>query len=90
MTDDQVRRTLQSIGMTAFVTHLALFEGPLPADEVAARLEQAEGWTAKACRSRTSHARRLLAQGHRADALTLIANAAVPETIRAMARAAQR
>ena len=88
MTDDQFRRALQSIGMTAFVTHLALFESARSNAEVAGILEQAEGWTAKACKSRTSHARRLLHADRRAEALRLIAASRLPEQVRAAARAA--
>ena len=88
MTDDQLRRTLQSVGMTAFVTHLTLFESALSHSDVAAALQQREGWTAKACHSRTSHARRILTENHRRDALLIISASRLPEAFRAAARAA--
>jgi len=88
MTDDQLRRCLQSVGMTAFVTHLALFEGNQSNADAAADLQQTAGWTAQACRSRISTARRLLRAGRRADALQMIVDSRLPDIPRKAARAA--
>ncbi len=89
MTDDLLRRCLQSVGMTAFVTHLDLFEGAQTTGDAAADLQVRSGWTSHACRSRISTARRILASGRKADALDLIARSRLPDEIRDAARAAR-
>jgi hypothetical protein len=88
MTDNQFARALQAAGMTAFVTQLALFAGPLRQAAVAHFVDTAEGWTARACLSRTGHARRALHAGRRADAPQRIAAARLPDADRAAALAA--
>lgn len=89
MTEDQVLRALRSVGMTAFVTHLELFEGPLSNADATTRLQHRSGWTLTGCRTRVSCARRILAAGHRSDALHLIVAASnLPDAVRDAARRA--
>jgi len=88
MTDDQLLRSLRSVGMTAFVTHLAPWDSPQSNADVAERLVSLEGWSRKASLTRVSNARRILASGRRTQALHLIFTANVPEGVRALARRA--
>lgn len=86
MTDEQLLRALQSVGMTAFLNCLPLFKSSLSNSDAAAELEMRNGWTATACKTRVSHARRILEQGREQDALRLIAASRLPEDIRSAAR----
>ena len=86
MTDEQLLRALQSVGMTAFMTNLALFKSSLGNSDAAAELEMRNGWTTTACRTRVSNARRILAQGREKDALQLSAASRLSEEIRSAAR----
>ena len=89
MTEDQLPRRLQSVGMACFVRYLPLFDSGLGSAEIAARLEAAEPWSAISCRTRTSTAKAILAAGLKAKALALVAQSRLPESIRAAARAAR-
>lgn len=83
MNADGLLRALQSVGMTAFVTHLRMFEGPLPNEDAAAELSTLSG-----CRTRVSRARSILKAGQRDAALRMIAGAGrVPDSTRDAARA---
>jgi len=82
-----MRRGLQSIGMTAFVTHRDLFEGSQTNGDAATDLQVRSGWTTRACRSRISTARRILDAARKADALKLITRCRLPDKIRNAARA---
>ena len=90
MNDEQFLCALRSVGMTAFVTHLALFEGPLRDADATAHLQDLTGWKPKATRARVSNARSILGHGRRADALRAIAGSSLPDPIRDMARLALR
>ncbi|WP_426033567.1 hypothetical protein [Cypionkella sp. TWP1-2-1b2] len=88
MTDAQLIRSLQSIGMACFVAHLPLFANTKLSNEtIAATLNHS--FTAKASRSRTSHARAILRAGRLADALELISTARVPTLVQNQARSAR-
>jgi hypothetical protein len=72
VTDEQLDRALRSIGMGCFVTHLALFcDDRRSTADIAAELGHL--YTPKAAKSRTSHARRIIAAGRVADALHRVA-----------------
>lgn len=87
MTDAHLMRSLQSIGMACFITHLPLFTNARLSNEtLAATLNRS--FTAKAARSRTSHARAILRAGRLADALALISTARVPAQVQSQARSA--
>ena len=90
MDDATLQRRLQSVGMAAFVTHLALFDGGLRDADATAALHSLTGWKPKATRTRVTNARAILAAGRRHDALALIAASdRVSDAIRAAARAAR-
>lgn len=88
MTDVQVGRALNSVGMGCFVKYFRLF-----ADESLSRqylielLARDKNYTRKASGTRVSHARRIIRAGRARDALALVAEAAkVPEHIRIEAK----
>ncbi|MCY4582535.1 MAG: hypothetical protein OXE50_07045 [Chloroflexi bacterium] len=75
MNEQELLRTLNSVGMRCFVTWFSQFCDPSLSNEaVAAQVGAAEGYAAKACRSRTSGARRIIRAGRGRDALTIIAH----------------
>ena len=75
MNEQQLVRTLNSVGMKCFVTWFRQFCDPSLSDEdVAAQIQEAERYSPKACRARTSGARRIIRAGRGRDALTIIAN----------------
>ena len=74
MNEQQLVRTLNSVGMRCFVTYFRQFCDPsLSNEDVAALLEEAEQYAATACRTRTSGARSIIRAGRGRDALTMIA-----------------
>ena len=74
MNEQQLVRTLNSVGKRCFITYFRQFCDPSLSNEaVAAGIEEAEGYPAKACRSRVSGARRIISAGRGRDALTIIA-----------------
>lgn len=74
MNEQQLRRTLTSVGMRCFVKYFRQFCDPSLSDEaVAAQIEEAERYSAKACRSRTRGARRIIRAGRGRDVLEKIA-----------------
>jgi hypothetical protein len=82
-------RKLHSVGYACFVRHLPLFEGDSDIAGAAADLQEKEDFTSKACRSRVSHARSILAAGQRNTALIIIADSEkVPLAVREAARTA--
>lgn len=76
MTDAGLSRALRSVGMAAFVRHLDIFAGPLPAPAAAADRESATGWRPTACMTRVNYARAILSADRRDNALRMIAAAA--------------
>jgi hypothetical protein len=73
MASIRLERRLNSVGRRVFVVHLGEFSNErLTNAEVASRLRDAEGFTDKACRSRTTHARAILKSGKLRDALRSI------------------
>lgn len=75
MNEQQLVRTLNSVGMKCFITWFRQFCDPsLSNEDVAAQMQEAERYSAKACRSRTSGARRIIRAGRGRDALTIIAD----------------
>jgi hypothetical protein len=86
MNDEQLVRALYSVGMTAFIENLPLFRSNLSNADAALELQERHGWRSTACRTRVSHARRILENGREKDALRLIASSKLSETIRSAAR----
>ena len=73
MNEQQLARTLNSVGMRCFIAWFRQFCDPsLSNEDVAAQMQEAERYSAKACRSRTSGARRIIQAGRGRDALTKI------------------
>jgi len=86
MDDDQLARHLQSVGLAAMVTHIALFRSTLSGESAATALTAATGWTQDACRTRVSKARAIIAAGRLGDALARIAVARVNSEVQRAAR----
>ncbi len=75
MNEQQLVRTLNSVGKSCFITWFTQFCDPsLSNEDVAAQIEEAERYSPKTCRSRTRGARRIIRAGRGRDALTIIAN----------------
>ena len=74
MDDQQLERALRSVGMGCFVRYFGEFATNSPKD-MAAILAASEPYTERSCRSRVSHARRIIKSGRAPDALPMIANA---------------
>lgn len=76
MTDHQLRRNLQSVGMACFVKYFDELANPsLPNRTVIQILREREPYTEKSCQSRVGHARSIIQAGRALDALLLIAAA---------------
>ncbi|MYK34001.1 MAG: hypothetical protein F4045_02515 [Chloroflexi bacterium] len=74
MNEQQFVRTLNSVGMRCFITYFRQFcDLSLTNEDIAAQIEEAEGYPSKACRSRTSGARRIIRAMRGRDALEKIA-----------------
>ncbi len=75
MNDTELDRALRSIGMACLVDHIELFgDRRATPTEIAERLNEVTDWTAKSCRSRAGHARRIFAAGRAGDAMRLVAS----------------
>ncbi len=75
MNEQQLVRTLNSVGKRCFITWFRQFCDPsLSNEDVAAQMQEAERYSPKACRSRTSGARSIIRAGRGRDALTIIAS----------------
>ena len=75
MNEQQLMRTLNSVGMRCLVTYFRQFcDLSLSNDDVAAQIQESERYTARTCRTRVRSARRIINAGRGRDALTIIAN----------------
>lgn len=72
MNDDQLVRSLQSVGMTCFVKYFEYFASDIPREDVIEKLRQATNYTPNSCASRTSSSRRIIRFGLAKKALTLV------------------
>ena len=76
MNDQQLERTLQSVGMACFVKYFHEFANrSLPNDAVAGLLLERETYTEDSCRTRVSKARSIIDAGCAQHALVMIAEA---------------
>ena len=83
MNEQQLVGTLKSVGMRCFVKYFRQFCDPsLSNEDIAAQIEEAEGYSPTTCRSRVSSARRIIRAGRGRDALTIIANSRADAWIR--------
>ena len=88
MTDQQLKRNLQSVGMACFVKYFAEFsDESLPNRSAIQILRERELYTEKSYKSRVSHARSIIQAGRAADALLLIAAAKVDYRTKQQAKA---
>ncbi|MDE2837171.1 MAG: hypothetical protein OXL97_06635 [Chloroflexota bacterium] len=73
MNEQQLVRTLNSVGKRCFVTWFRQFcDLSLSNEDVAAQMEEAERYSARTCRTRTSGARSIIRAGRGRDALEKI------------------
>ena len=73
MNDQELNRMLGRIGKACFVTYFREFDDTsLSIEDVAEILMRETDYTEKSCRSRTSHARRIIREGRAKDALMII------------------
>ena len=74
MNEQQLARTLNSVGMRCFIKYFRQFCDPsLSNEDVAAQMERVERYSARTCRARTSGARRIIRAGRGRDVLEKIA-----------------
>ena len=70
MNDEQFERNLRSVGLGVFVEFYKEFSNEsLSVSEVAKLLNKSKGFTENSCRSRTSHARSIIANGRGIEGL---------------------
>ena len=83
MNDQQLGRTLKSVGKECFVTYFREFSNPsLSNEDIAEILMQDRRYTDDSCRSRPGHARGIIRAGRAKDALIDISVSRVPPEIR--------
>lgn len=87
MKQEQIKRNLQSVGMSCFVRYFRMFNDRSISDNAAVEtLRREEGYAEGACRTRVSVSRRLIAEGYARPALYMVAHAEkVDETTRKLA-----
>ena len=79
MNGQQLDRNLRSIGREVFVTYFKVFyDRSKSKEEIAEQIEEERGYTAKSCRSRTSHARSIIGAGRAVDALIMVSLSTSP------------
>ena len=71
MNDQQLIRTLNSVGKACFVRYYERAYDPA----LAQRIEETEPYTHKSCQSRSSHLRSIIRYERGKDALAIVANA---------------
>ena len=89
MTDDQLERSLRSIGKGCFVEYFCQFADlNLPNSDVIEMLMRQEGYAESGSRTRVSQARRIIKSGRAGDALrNVIQSDRIPNYARVAARA---
>jgi hypothetical protein len=90
MNDDQLVRSLQSVGMTCFVKYFEYFAGDIPREDVIEKLKKTTTYTANSCASRTSTARRIIKYGLAKKALALVIGSESPSIRNTTREEAQR
>ncbi len=90
MTEEQLARKLQSVGMACFVKYFECFSSEtMPREDIIEKLKSENGYTEKSCVSRTGHARSIFQAGLATVALRKIISSDSPrvsESTRAKAR----
>ena len=73
MNDDQLDRSLRSIGKACFVKYFAEFSDlAFSSEDLIDMLMQQEGYTESGCKTRISNSRRIISSGRQDDALAMI------------------
>ena len=73
MNDDQLDRSLRSIGKTCFVKYFSEFSDlAITSEDLIDMLMQQEGYTESGCKTRISNSRRIISSGRQDDALAMI------------------
>jgi hypothetical protein len=73
MQSERLIRYLNSVGKECFVKYFELFnDGNTPNREIAETIKEENGYTEKACNSRTGHARMIIREGGAEAALRII------------------
>ncbi|OCW96057.1 hypothetical protein [Alishewanella sp. HH-ZS] len=73
MNDDQLDRSLRSIGKACFVKYFAEFSDlAISSEDLIDMLMQQEGYTESGCKTRISNSRRIISSGRQDDALAMI------------------
>ncbi|WP_400767254.1 hypothetical protein [Methylosinus sporium] len=76
MNDQQLARSLQTVGMACFVRYFSIFkDSSLLNADVAALIVAKEKYKERATLTRVSQARRIIREGRAVDALRMIASA---------------
>ena len=75
MTDEQLRRSLQSIGMACFVKYFPQFSDETMSNEdLIELLMREENYMESGCTTRVTQARRIIARERAVDALLIVAS----------------
>ena len=75
MEENRLIRYLNSVGKECFVKYFEMFSDfNMLNQEIAGIIEEENGYTRKACNSRTGHARMIIREGGAKDALDLISS----------------
>lgn len=92
MNDDQLDRSLRSIGKACFVKYFSEFSDlAITIEDLIDMLMQQEGYTESGCKTRISNSRRIISSGRQDDALAMIiASERVEAEIVARARELRR
>ncbi|EAT12333.1 hypothetical protein HF888_14840 [Bermanella marisrubri] len=73
MNDDQLDRSLRSIGKACFVKYFAEFSDlAISSEDLIDMLMQQEGYTESGCKTRISNSRRIISSGRQDEALAMI------------------
>lgn len=89
MTDDALKRKLQSVGIECFIKHFDLFLSEASFSDVVEVLRKESQYTEKSCKSRASHGLGIVRQGKARAALQKISNSSsknVSDEVRQLAK----
>lgn len=83
MNDEQLRRSLQSIGMACFVRYFQQFsDESMNNEDLIELLMRTENYMESGCRTRVTQARRIIASERALDALQIVASSGrVPDEV---------
>ena len=77
MNNEQLKRSLQSIGMACFVKYFPQFsDASISKEDLIELLMRREGYMESGCKTRVTQSRRVIASGMAVDALLIVASSA--------------